>query len=90
MNIRKVGDVLFRAYQGEDPDELDLDGDTAYGCAWCEAGSHTDFGDDGGVIFFENDAGKVRRVEGWHEHGQLVLQCSPSSLVEATIETEQE
>ena len=88
MKIRKVGDVLFREYEGGDPDDVgnaDDDGE-ALSCAWCEAGSHTDFGDDIGVIFFENDQGKVRRVEGWHEQGQLVLHCMPSSLVAATIE----
>jgi len=78
MKIRQLGQVLFRDY----PDDGDRE------CAWCEAGTHTDWGPEGGVIFFENDRGEVQRIEGERRalSGLVMMTCTPSSHVQAAVE----
>jgi len=64
LKIRKYGtDGPFREYDDE-------------ACAWCEAGSHTNWG-EGGTIFFENDAGELRKVEGWPALIGVAMLCRP-------------
>lgn len=77
MKIRQLGQVLFREY----PDDGDRE------CAWCEAGAHTDWGPEGGVIFFENDRGEVQRLEGERlASGLVMIKCIQSSQVQAALE----
>jgi len=67
MKIRKLGDEegSFREYADQ-------------GCPWCNAGKHVDW-TQGDVIFFENDAGEVRRVEVLLRSPWLLLNCGKTT-----------
>jgi hypothetical protein len=79
MKIRKyLSDQPFEEYASDD-------------CAWCEAGRRVKW-QDGGVIFFENDRGELRRVEGFPSlralmpFGGLPMICREVSTLEANAE----
>jgi hypothetical protein len=61
MKIRKFG---------TDGPWLDVEGDP---CAFCEAARHCNWPDSGGVLFLENEAGAVHRVEMPAEAAELGL-----------------
>lgn len=73
--VRKYGEAEFHDVEHNAGD-----------CAFCEAARYVRWNGAPGVVFLENDAGVIHRVEALSVAGALVLACQPFTAEQADAE----